>query len=210
MGRISWADILERWEKAETFTRLLNLNKRFLLGKLPETPYYGPLDEETENLIPGLVELHDLRIFTYGSQPYDWDVWQYGSKFCECWHRPFVRFVMADKDEPLRIFEKLRAREDIEVYAAMPPLYNPLNESYDEEMFAIERYREAKSMKELKAQGWYSSSMHPITKYLHKQFEEWCPNAWTKSQPWYFGVVGTSWDKDTDLTRIIAEAARQG
>ena len=66
------------------FSDLITLNRKFLLGQIPETLYYcGQIDEETIPLVPGLLKLHDFGLFTIGSQPYDHEINKNGNKLRE-------------------------------------------------------------------------------------------------------------------------------
>lgn len=52
------------------FESMLELNIRFIQGELSETPsILGPLDEESAPLVPALLELNSLGMFTTNSQP---------------------------------------------------------------------------------------------------------------------------------------------
>jgi len=66
-------EVNEKWHDAESWLALVQLNREFILqcqaGEDVETPYHGPLDEETTKLIPGLLRLHEYRLLTVGSQP---------------------------------------------------------------------------------------------------------------------------------------------
>ena len=47
----------------------LQLNREFLRGRHSCTPYHGPLDPETADLLDGLHRLHDFGFLTIQSQP---------------------------------------------------------------------------------------------------------------------------------------------
>lgn len=52
------------------FETMLTLNIQFIRGEIAETPsHLGPLDEESIPLIPALLELNSLGMFTTNSQP---------------------------------------------------------------------------------------------------------------------------------------------
>lgn len=111
--------IEELWRKATTFADLLKLNVDFIKGKHKMTPYHcGPLDPETDELIRGLLQLHELGIFTYISQPFvstiekDKD----SGEYFELRQRPFLDIVIADADQPMRLWKSLKQRKDIKVY----------------------------------------------------------------------------------------------
>jgi len=71
---IDKAATLKKWQAAESWIALVQLNREFILqsqaGEDVRTPYHtGPLDEETIELIPGLLRLHEYRLLTVCSQP---------------------------------------------------------------------------------------------------------------------------------------------
>lgn len=110
------------WESANTFTDLLRFNAEYIKGNIAMTPFHlGPLDPETEDVIPGLLKLNDLRIFTIG------DVSTFVStiqmveenQYVENRQRPRVDFVMADADQPMQLFDALKNRKDVKVYGTV-------------------------------------------------------------------------------------------
>lgn len=74
------------WRAAEKYFELLNLNRKYIDGKLLSTPYHGdPFDEEKWK--PGLLSLHDYGLLTTDSR---------SSKhtWVEKWNRPFLEFLL--------------------------------------------------------------------------------------------------------------------
>ncbi|KAK0514279.1 hypothetical protein JMJ35_002896 [Cladonia borealis] len=69
------------WRAAKDFSDLCALNRKFILSEIPCTPYHlGPLDDETIPLMKSLLKLHDLRLLTDSSQPYEHQYGRRGKK----------------------------------------------------------------------------------------------------------------------------------
>ena len=62
-------EIEAQWEACTTYSAMLQLNRDYLHGRLPRTPYMGNLDPETAPLLSGLLQLHDYGLLTVQSQP---------------------------------------------------------------------------------------------------------------------------------------------
>lgn len=63
-------DIREQWRTAEDWEGFINLNRAFLRGESKLSCYHmGPTFEETDELAPILIRLHDYGILTFESQP---------------------------------------------------------------------------------------------------------------------------------------------
>ncbi len=78
------------WRAAGKYSKLLNLNRKYIDGKLLSTPYHEePFDEEEWK--PGLLSLHDYGLLTTDSQ---------SSKhgWVETWNRPFLEFLLPRSD----------------------------------------------------------------------------------------------------------------
>ena len=122
------------WIAVQEFTELLVLNRKFLQGEILETPYYcAPIDEETLPLVEGLLKVHDLGLLTYSSQPYQDDrCFRVGEDWADYQQRPFLSFLVADKDGlGLELFRKLQERPEIVVQAAQSYPYRLWPGSYD-------------------------------------------------------------------------------
>ena len=122
------------WIEAQDFTELLVLNRKFLRGEILETPYHcAPIDEETIPLVEGLLKIHDLGLLTYSSQPYQDDRgFPVGEDWADYQQRPFLSFLVADKDGlGLELFRKLQEKPEIVVQAAQSYPYRMWPGSYD-------------------------------------------------------------------------------
>ena len=62
-------EIKAQWKACTTYSAMVQLNRDFLHGRLPCTPYYGnAIDPETTPLLRGLLRLHDYGLLTVQSQ----------------------------------------------------------------------------------------------------------------------------------------------
>ncbi len=78
------------WRAAGKYSKILNLNRKYIDGKLLSTPYQEePFDEEEWK--PGLLSLHDYGLMTKDSQSskHEW---------VETWNRPFLEFLLPRSD----------------------------------------------------------------------------------------------------------------
>jgi hypothetical protein len=103
------------WRTAEDFSDLITLNKKFLLGQIPAPYACGPIHQE---LVPGLLKLHDFGLFIVDSRPYEHNVYKSGEEWTEGQQQPFVSFIMPGKDGlSLEFFQRLKERADVVVFA---------------------------------------------------------------------------------------------
>lgn len=60
------------WKACEGFDQLIELNRKYLRGEIESTPYHlGPIKTETVPLVQDLLQLHDRRLLTTNSQPFE-------------------------------------------------------------------------------------------------------------------------------------------
>lgn len=132
-----------RWNNATEFPAPVELNKEFLLGQSFSTPYhYGPIEEEAHILVPSLLELHERQIFTWACQPYSRTRMRGdGGKFYDHRQRPFVSFLVAEKNNPLGLFDELKGNKNIKVHARKSSLSDgAMNGSFTKKK-TVTRYR---------------------------------------------------------------------
>lgn len=67
--KLGAAEVMQLWETCKDYSTALELNREFLRGRHSCTPYHGPLDPETAELLDGLHRLHDFDFLTIRSQP---------------------------------------------------------------------------------------------------------------------------------------------
>lgn len=133
----------------------LTENFFFLKKEIPETPYHiGPVEDETLPLIDGLLRLHDFRLLTDGSQPYEHQcVRNVDQEYVEYQQRPYVSFLMAgENDQALKFFEMLKSQSEIAVRAFELYSYKLLPGSH--EQIVISRERIAKPGERLESMTW--------------------------------------------------------
>lgn len=203
-----WAHLEVRWKNAQTFCELLNLNKEFLSGMSHVTPYHvGPIDPETIPLVPGLLKLHKLRIFTVSSQPFEQtDGDHNGEEYYDHWQKPFLELVMAGNDQPVKLFKKLREYPGLAVYAATLFPYEVIPGS-TQGMTVVTKYRNSSTVKDLQNKDWFEySTVHSYDPSDEDLFEL---KAMRKAEPWVISVAVTEWERDVDLIATVEHAAKE-
>jgi hypothetical protein len=64
------------------------------------------------------LKLHERQIFTWSSQLYLRERKRGdGGKFYDHWQRPFISFIVAEKNNPRRLFQELKRKRDTKVHA---------------------------------------------------------------------------------------------
>lgn len=62
--------IADGWAHAESWVKLLDLNRAYLRDETNMTLFYlGPIHDETRHMLPGPLRLHDFGLLTFESQP---------------------------------------------------------------------------------------------------------------------------------------------
>ncbi|KAJ5144271.1 hypothetical protein N7476_004833 [Penicillium atrosanguineum] len=191
----------QQWNQSTGFTALLELNKKFLRGEISSSPYhYGPIEEETRSLVPSLLKLHERRILTWSSQPYLRERKRGDErKFYDHWQRPFISFVVAEKDNPRKLFQELEKKRDIKVHARKA--YSPeaaVQGSFTKKKI-VTKYRRSFFWRRWKV----FTTVDPAANLVEEDI--FCLEAMKQAKPWEFEVVAASW-KDVDITGIVIEA----
>lgn len=198
---------MAEWNTSGNFTDLLESNKKFLRGDISSSPYhYGPIEAETRSLVPSLLKLHERQIFTWNSQPYlrkrtrgD------GGKFYDAWQRPYLSFVVAEKNNPQRLFQELKRKRDIKVHARRA--YSPeaaLEGSFTKNKIVSKGRIVTKYRRSLFLRRWkVFTSIDPASDIAEEDI--FCLEAMKQAKPWIFDVVAASW-MDVDIARIIIDA----
>jgi hypothetical protein len=192
---------VQHWNNSTGFTALLELNKKFLRGEISSSPYhYGPIEEETHSLVPSLLKLHERQIFTWSSQPYLRERKRGDSgKFYDHWQRPFISFIVAEKNNPRRLFQELKRNRDIKVHARKA--YSPeaaVQGSFTRKKL-VTKYRRSFFWRRWKV----FTAVDPAADIAEEDI--FCLEAMKRAEPWEFEVVAASW-KDVDITRIVIDA----
>ncbi|OQV10033.1 Copper amine oxidase, N2 domain-containing protein [Cladophialophora immunda] len=109
-------DTIEDWMDATTYGQVIHLSCRYLKGKQTDFPYHddGPIDIETQPLVPLFLRMHEYGFLTYNSQPSISDK----NKESELETRGFVSFLVPqkakiDKSSVERFYKELEKREEI-------------------------------------------------------------------------------------------------
>ena len=193
------------WKAAKDFSEILDLNRKFLLGEIPETPYHGgPVADETLPLIGGLLELHDFRLLTDGSQPYEHRRGRNNTyRYVEFQQRPYVSFLVpGDNDQVLEFFEMLKSRSEIVVRATEPYPYNSLPGSHKQIVISLERV--AKNVERLESTPWRGITWAFRTFNLSEE-TLFCLNAVKESKALWFEVAAREWGVPLDSLGLIQE-----
>ncbi|KAJ5704384.1 hypothetical protein N7536_000073 [Penicillium majusculum] len=192
---------VQKWNNSTGFTALLELNKKFLRGSITSSPYhYGPIEEETLSLVPSLLKLHEWQIFTWSSQPYLRERKRGDEgKLYDHWQRPFISFIVAEKNNPRRLFQELRRKKDIKVHARKA--YSPevaLQGSFTKKKI-VTKYRRSFFSRRWKV----LTDVDPAADIGEEDI--FCLKAMKQAEPWEFEAVAASW-KDVDITEIVIDA----
>lgn len=201
---------LKPWEEAENFDDLLELNLKFLYHKLHAPYYYDfTLQASTYDLVPGLVGLvRNLRIFILVGRRSDYVNGESDETlgYFDYWGRPYICFMMADKDKPSKLFEKLKENADVKVYGRRVNPFSVVPGSEQEEII-VSQDRKAWSLEELKKQAW--QPYHAIRLYDPSDQPFFQLNTVRQADPWLIELVGAEWGKDIDLISMIKTAAEE-
>jgi hypothetical protein len=168
------------------------------------TPYYlGPLDDETIPLVKSLLKLHDFRLLTDGSQPYQHQYGRRGENWFEYEQRPTVSFVMSGEDgHGLEFFERLKKRPEVVVQSSQIYPFVVLPGSH--ESVPVSRGRIAETKEALKSEEWEN-----VTWALcQPDLSEYYPfDAMKRSKPVWFDVAASKWGVSLDVLGVIEEVA---
>ena len=192
---------IQHWNQSTDFTALLDLNKKFLQGKIFSSPYhYGPIEEETHSVVPSLLKLHERQIFTWSSQPYlrERNRGDDG-KFYDHWQRPFISFIVAEKNNPRRLFQELKRKREIKVHARRAYSSEAAVQGSFTKKKIVTKYRRSYFWRRWKI----STAVDPAADIAEEDI--FCLDAMKQAEPWEFEVVATSW-KDVDITGIVMDA----
>lgn len=197
------------WTAATNFSQLCSLNRKFLLGKMAQTPYhFGPIDDETIPLVQPLLELHDFGLLTIGSQPYDHDFcYEEGTGWVERQQRPFVDFLMSGDDgQYLKFFQALTKRAEIAVRVSQIYPFDILQGSH--KGVTVSRQRIAKRAKQLKKQQWVAKTGALCSLDLSGE-DIFSLEALENSSTVDFSIAAKAWkgSSDFDLLALIKKVA---
>ena len=183
------------------------LNQKFLLGEIPETPYYGgKINDETIPLVESLLRIHDFQLLTDNGQPYEHQrPSKFGDEWAEYEQRPYVSFTMPGLDgRSLEFFSSLKHRPEILVHACKLDPFRVLPGSDDR--VAVTRKRRAKTAKSLSSTEWVGLTWALYNDDISGQYY-YCLDALKRADPVVFTVAAREWGVRLDLLGIIEEVA---
>ncbi|KAL8685564.1 MAG: hypothetical protein Q9218_007683 [Villophora microphyllina] len=211
--RATWTE----WNTLHTFTDSLHLNRLFLQGKREANfNHVRPLEEESTELIPGLLALHDLGILTVSSQPF---IEQPGTiKESETgvgqWHqRPYIDFLIPQKDRIPRslvvkfhdlLFEHPKIVTVVRNYQHPEHCCRPLRSNFADG-HVVTRYRHSETIEELDAAAWEDETI--IGQFRYPPLVPM--KVLAPPECIEITVAARSWEEDVDLVALIKVAMRE-
>lgn len=220
-----------QWKASTTYTAMLQLNRDFLLGRLPCTPYHnGAIDSETTPLLKGLLRLHDYGLLTVESQPSKYTEPHFRPAFdrryssagwYEFRQRAFVEFLMpTDGSIPLE-----QVRHFCLSLAEYPDIHARIGAGlsyiikYDDssspqatwkasQPLSDERWVSSSSRKrDLRSIPWKTYTSAP-KKTNEEYWLDFLPELVTLTRPLVIMVFLKSWEINLDLEALIQELAK--
>ncbi|KAL8886389.1 MAG: hypothetical protein Q9215_005902 [Flavoplaca cf. flavocitrina] len=205
----------EQWRALHSYQGALKLNQTYFRGELPcNIGYYGPLDAETKNLVPGLLRLHQYGFLTHESQPFEpvkrQQKHQNGGWWQEWRQRPYLSFLAPQQDRIAKTaVEKLAllllAHPSIVTIVA----YGKGDRSYRtniDDPHTTTEYRFARSADALTKEDFKANASIPPG--YHHVTEDWGDvDAVTSAQCLDITVASRSWDGDVDLAKLVEDLA---
>jgi hypothetical protein len=194
------------WKTTKDFSDLINLNRRYLSRQIPNAPYYGPIDDETVPLLPGLLKLNDFGLFTTGSHPYGHGVRESDEKQSEWEQRPHITFIMPDRNGlSLKFFKRLKERADVVVSAEEYFPFNIVDGSHGPH--TICRQRTADMVKDLETAKWASFTAVCSSSNMSLENDLLSLDGMKSVKPISFDVAASEWGVPLDLLGVIEEVA---
>lgn len=202
-------------ENVETFSNLLKLNEDCLKQHTEST--YLPVVAPKE-LVPGLLKLQKLRMLTVYFQRFEvTKPWWHGDKIISTRLRPYICFLIADEDKPLKLVNRLKERSDILVHAISPPFQgeNELDRSkwiFGNELPSkldkcVYQYRSASSEEGLVKEAW--SDVFSLVFLLKGMKSLSLEQPVSRFRPWVILVWAPMWEVELDVAGVIAEVAEE-
>lgn len=107
---------LRLWKNAQTWDEIIDLNRMFLRGMLPGTPYHnGALNPDSAAVSQELLLMHDYGFFTHNGQGFSHERGFHAGKFYEILQKPYVEFVIPKQLIKRNFIERLRSDENLVV-----------------------------------------------------------------------------------------------
>jgi hypothetical protein len=120
-------------------------------------------------------------------------------KFYDHWQRPFISFIVAETNNPRRLFHELKRKRDIEVHARKVYSSGVAVRGSFTKRKTVTKYRRS-----FFRRRW--ETFTEIDPAADKAEEDlFCLEAMKQASPCIFDVVAASW-KDVNITRIVLDA----
>lgn len=188
------------WNDVPDFSSLCRLNELFLRGSIQRTPYHeGPIFEETLPLVPSLLQLQKLGIFTDGSRPHGIVSYEVDDEGQEWFYeqRPCLDFIMTTHDEKYKkLFDGLKDRPEIAMLAwtVNPPQRFPYREDQLDNKSA-QLFNSLEAFRVVNSSGVYQEQ--PST--FEYEFDpdndpEFCHQSMRKFDPVFFRLRAKIWN----------------
>jgi hypothetical protein len=154
--------------------------------------------------VENLLKLHDFRLVTDNSQPYEhMRAFKTGKEWAECQQRPYVSFIMP-REHGRSFFKMLKKRPELVVQASELHPYRVLPDSH-EEVVVVTRERTARTAEDLQSTEW-----KPYTRLCNSDMSErgyYCLDVIKRSSPLRFSVAASEWNDPLDLLGVVLEVA---
>jgi hypothetical protein len=157
--------------------------------------------------VEGLLKLHDFRLLTDGSQPYEHGrAYELGNEWTEYQQRPYIAFIMpGENGQCLEFFERLKKRSEIVVQACELHPFRILPDSH--EQVAVSRIRIAKTVEDLETTAWKDVTWALCESDISADEYYFGLDAIKRSSPLRFYVAASEWGVSLDLLGVIEEVA---
>ncbi|KAJ5704397.1 hypothetical protein N7536_000086 [Penicillium majusculum] len=175
---------VQQWNNSTGFTALLELNKKFLRGKISSSPYhYGPIEEETHSLSTIFTRMQERR----------------RRQILRPLATTFYLLYCGREKQPAETVSRVEKKKDIKVHARKAySLEAALRGSFTKKKI-VTKYRRSFFPRRWKA----LTDLDPAADIAEEDI--FCLKAMKQADPWEFEVVAASW-KDVDITGIVIDA----
>ena len=222
-SREEFSQARAEWHSTKTYDEAIELNRLFIQGERICTNYHcGPLDEESELLIPGLLTLHTFGILTHGSQPFKKEpeyIERGGGWWFQGQQRPYLQFLIpqnhrAEEYAVHKLCELLLEDPRIATFIVQPKedLDNgcePWATTMDE-WHPVTGVRAALTVPELWAEEFdFSTSTGADASIFVHTGDDWNVPSINHARCLDVTVASQDWDEDLDLLKLVKDAAME-
>ena len=201
------------WFSLGTYAEALKLNRLFIMGLRKASIYYwASLDPESEELIPGLLDLHNYGLLTHDSQHFEGTQFTArtgGAYWTAGRQRPYISFLIPTVDcIPGKQFQQLSInlldRPEIIIRVLKHDGKRLCTKTCDDHV--VTQSKEALSVEELFEEPWGNHSGIP-SKETSKSGISWNVEALERAKCLDISVASRSWDRDVDLAVLVKDTA---